>query len=199
MTKQVVIIHGGTTFNSKKEYLEYLENQTIDIERLKPGYDWKQTVQEQLGDQFSVLCVKMPNSTNSQYNEWKLWFENLLTVLNKELILVGHSLGAVFLAKYLSEHLIDNSITKLILVAPPYSDTKEEPLASFKIKGNLHKIDQQVPKIYIFHSKDDVVVPYQDALIYEKNLNNSELISFDNRQHFNQENFPELVAVINKP
>jgi predicted alpha/beta hydrolase family esterase len=196
MAKQVVIIHGGTTFDNRKEYLAYLENQTIDIERLKPGYDWKLTLSEHLGGNYIVLCPKMPNSTNANYKEWTIWFENILSVINKDIILIGHSLGGIFLAKYLSEHLIDNNISKLILVAAPFTDTPEESLGSFRLKTNLSKIQQQVNNIVLIHSKDDPVVPFNDSLEYKKQLKDAKLITFDNRQHFNQQEFTELAELI---
>lgn len=198
MKKQVLIIHGGTTFNNKKDYLNYLESQTIDIDRIMPGYDWKLTLGDDLGENYSVLTPKMPNSTYAKYSEWKIWFENILTVLNKEIILIGHSLGGIFLAKYLSENLIDNKITKLILIAAPFSDTPEEPLASFSLGSDFSKINQQVQKTYILHSTDDPVVPFSDSKLYNNKLTKSCIIAFKDKKHFNQESFPELVELLRK-
>jgi predicted alpha/beta hydrolase family esterase len=199
MKKQVLIIHGGTTFENKAEYYKYLENQTIDIERIAPGYDWKMTIQDDLGEDYAVLCPKMPNSTYAIYQEWKIWFENLLTILDEDLILVGHSLGGIFLAKYLSEHLIDNKISKLILVAAPFTETADEPLASFKLGKNLNNLDKQVSSIFIIHSKDDPVVPFSDSLLYAENLKNAEHISFKDKKHFNSEKFTDLAKIIKQP
>ncbi|MCB9839832.1 alpha/beta hydrolase [Candidatus Nomurabacteria bacterium] len=198
MRTQVLIIHGGTTFDNKKQYLEYLESQTIDINRIKPGYDWKVTLQDNLGKNYEVLSPKMPNNTYAQYNEWKLWFENLLTVVNKDLILIGHSLGGIFLAKYLSEHLIDNNILSLLLIAAPFKSNPNETLGSFELKKQLYNITKQTKNISLVHSQDDPVVPYNDALLYEKELPGAKLISFKDKQHFNQQLFPELSDIIKK-
>jgi predicted alpha/beta hydrolase family esterase len=70
----------------------------------------------------------MPNTMNAKYGEWKVWFEKYFSHIHgiehhasakttleriaekkehekdlKKLVLVGHSLGAIFLMKYLSE------------------------------------------------------------------------------------------------
>lgn len=196
MKTQVVIIHGGTTYDTYSDYLQYLKETNIDIERLKPGFDWKQSLQHDLGDAYEVLAPRMPNSTNAQYSEWKLWFNNILTVTNKNIILVGHSLGGVFLAKYLSEETVIKNIMKLILVAAPYTDTPEESLASFKLKRKLTNVSAQAKAIVLIHSTDDPVVPYSDLAEYAQQLPTAQTVVFEDRQHFNQEQFKELAQII---
>ena len=46
----------------------------------------------------------MPNSMNARYKEWKIMFNKFLPFFKNNLVLVGHSLGGIFLAKYLSEN-----------------------------------------------------------------------------------------------
>lgn len=198
MKTQVLIIHGGTTFDKYSDYKNYLKNTVIDIERLKPSYDWKQSVQQDLGDEYEVLAPRMPNSTNAKYAEWKLWFTNVLAVTNKNIVLVGHSLGAIFLAKYLSEEAVNKNILKLILIAAPYTDTPEESLASFRLKRKLTNVSAQAKTIYLLHSTDDPVVPFSDMAEYAKRLPTAQSVVFEDRQHFNQEYFPILAQIISQ-
>jgi hypothetical protein len=46
----------------------------------------------------------MPNPMNARYNEWKILFKKIVLLLDDNVILIGHSLGAIFLVKYLSEN-----------------------------------------------------------------------------------------------
>ena len=58
-------------------------------------------LQEQLPE-FKVIKPEMPNKDMARYSAWKLWFEKHLPFLDSEkLIVIGHSLGAMFLIKYL--------------------------------------------------------------------------------------------------
>lgn len=196
MKTQVVIIHGGTTFETYSDYLQYLKETKIDIERLKPGFDWKQSIQHDLGDAYEVLVPRMPNGTSAKYSEWKLWFNNILAVTNKNIVLVGHSLGGVFLAKYLSEDTVNKSILKLILVAAPFTDTPEESLASFKLKRKLTNVSAQAKTIVLIHSTDDPVVTFGDMTEYSNRLPTAQTVVFEDRQHFNQEQFKELAKII---
>jgi predicted alpha/beta-fold hydrolase len=47
----------------------------------------------------------MPNKLNARYHEWKIFFEGILSKLDREdeITLVGGSLGGCFLLKYFSE------------------------------------------------------------------------------------------------
>lgn len=70
MKKAVVIIHGGTAFETYEEYWRYLESVELTIEKLNK-IGWKDTLKEKLPD-FEVLYPKMPNVFNARYKEWKL-------------------------------------------------------------------------------------------------------------------------------
>jgi len=169
------------------------------LERIKAARDWKDTLQEKIGDDFDVFVPNMPNKTNARYDEWKIWFEKIIDKLEDNLILIGHSLGGTFLAKYLSENNLSKKIKALILVSSPHDDKDlAEPLAEFNIKLSLKKLVKQCPKIYLINSKDDPAVPESELEKYKKELPGAEVIVFEDRGHFWQEEFPELVELIKK-
>ncbi len=85
-----------------------------------------------LGNKFDVLLPKMPNPSNAKYNEWKIIFNKISKLLEKNVILIGHSLGAIFLIKYLSENKFPKKILATLLISPPYDDDgMEESLGDF--------------------------------------------------------------------
>ena len=105
MKKQVVVIHGGDTFETYEEYLNFLRGYEIDIERYKSDKrDWKPWLRQRLGSDYEVILPIMPNKTNARFDEWKIWFEKFIPFLHDNVLLIGHSLGGTFLAKYLSEN-----------------------------------------------------------------------------------------------
>ncbi len=197
LVQQIVVIHGGTTFDSYEDYLSYLKNVEIDLERLKSKKGWKANLQEDLGDNFEVLIPQMPDRTNACYKEWKIWFERIITLLNENLIFIGHSLGGSFLAKYLSEEKIIKKIKATILVAAPFDDKdRKGSLADFRLPSSLVKFSEQGGMIYLIQSKDDPLVPFDQLSKYKKALPDAKTIIFDDREHFNQENFPEIIQII---
>src|SRR5688572_4980106 len=97
----VLIVHGGMTFKSEKDYLKYLKTKKVSLAK-KPF--WEGALQEDLGRKFSVTMPRMPLSDNAKYRDWKILFERYLALQGRNYILIGASLGGVFLAKYLSEN-----------------------------------------------------------------------------------------------
>jgi len=149
-----------------------------------------------LGDTYEVLTPRMPNSNNAKYIEWKIWFEKLFPFLYGEVILVGHSLGASFLAKYLSEEQFPKKILATLLIAGPYDSDGDRPMVEFTLPNSLALFEEQGGTISLYHSKDDPVVAFSELSKYQKALPNAKITSFEDRRHFNQESFPEIVIDI---
>jgi uncharacterized protein len=197
MKRQVVVIHGGTSFDSYEDYIAFIKTRELTLEKLRESYDWKASLQRELGDDFDVLQPRMPNGTNARFEEWKLWFERCAKLLDDGVILVGHSLGGIFLAKYLSENSFPKKIKATVLVAAPFDDVStDEKLTEFALPASLEKFAEQGGSIHIVHSKDDPVVPFHDVAKYLNQLTEARDFVFDDRGHFNQEEFPELIRLI---
>ena len=196
MKKQVVIIHGADTFATYEEYISFLKNFTIDTLDYFTKKGWKDSLQKELGEEFEVIAPKMPNKWNARYVEWKIWFEKLIPLLNSEVVFVGHSMGGMFLAKYLSENAFSKKIKGVFLVASPYSAKDSGYVADFMLPEDLDSLNKQAAQVYMYHSEDDTVVPFNEFIQYKKKLPNTHAISFKDRGHFNQEFFPEIVRDI---
>lgn len=197
MKQQVFVIHGGTSFDTYEDYLDFIRTRDLDLEKLRHRFDWKVSLQAELGDTYDVLQPKMPNGTNVRYQEWCIWFERCASLLEDDVILIGHSLGGIFLAKYLSENIFGKRIKATILVAAPYGDTDTvESLREFMLPQSLEKFQVQGGPIYLLQSKDDPVVPYVQVEEYQRALPSAHTKIFDDKGHFNQEEFPELVELV---
>src|SRR3989344_379304 len=179
MKKQVVVIHGGDTFETYEKYLNFLRSFEIDSLDYFTDKGWESGLQEKLGGDFQVIRPKMPNKINAKYLEWKIWFEKLIPLLNPEVILVGHSMGGIFLAKYLAENTFPKKILGTFLVSAPYeSHDPEESFADFILPINLKKLEEQGGTIYLYHSKNDDVVPFTELEKYKKQLPNATCRTF---------------------
>lgn len=196
MKQQVVVIHGGDAFEKYEDYLAYLKSSEISLEKLK-SKGWKSNLAEDLGSDFDVILPRMPNSLNARYMEWKIWFEKIVPLLEENILLVGHSMGGIFLARYLSENTLDKKIKAVFLVAAPFY-TKDAPCVDFYVPDLLDGLKKQAEKIFLYHSKDDPVVPFEDVEKYKKELPEARVQIFEDRGHFNEEHFPEIVNEIQK-
>jgi predicted alpha/beta hydrolase family esterase len=196
MAQQILLVHGGETFATYDDYIQYLEARSVALERMKPWVYWKTTLQEDLGDAYEVLSPSFPCKDNAKYREWKIHFERILPLLSDGVILVGHSLGGNFLAKYLSENDSPIRIRAALLLAAPYEDTSDYSLADFALPASLERFAAQAEQVILFHSKDDPVVPFADLAKYRAALPNAVCHELDAKNHFLIEEFPELIDAL---
>lgn len=193
---QVIAIHGGTTFTSYDDYLEYLRTKSVSLDRLTYKPMWRELLQQNLGDEYQVLLPAMPNKTNARYAEWKLWFDNLTQVFTDDCILIGHSLGALFLAKYVSENVFPRKIKATILIATPFQDETDEDLTDFKLESISDLFRDQAGKVMLFNGDNDPVISQEDVALYKKYLPQAEFHTLSAPDHFMRVEFPELIETI---
>jgi len=194
--KQVIVIHGGTAFANYDDYLNYLATKPVQADRMTFKPMWKELLQENLGDGYQVLLPAMPNKTNARYAEWKLWFDNVTQIITDDCILIGHSMGAVFLAQYLSYNKFPRRIKATILIATPYDDESEEDLVDFKFDGITELFKSQAGKVVIINGNDDPVISAHDIQRYHDGIPDAEFITISAPDHFMRIEFPELTAII---
>ncbi len=197
--KQIFIIHGGKTFPNRKDYLNHLRNKKVFLEKKKK---WRnEYLDKELGNKFKIIRPRMPCKKNARYEEWKIYFERYFPFLKDGIILIGYSLGGIFLAKYLSENKFSKKISGIYLIATPFDDSinKEKLCGGFRLKDNLSLIEENCQNIKLFFSEDDDIVPVSHAQKYKNKLKESEVIICKNKNgHFQVSEFPELVEYIKK-
>ncbi len=194
---QVLVIHGGMTFKNDKDYLRYLKTRKV-LNKRKVSWTGAY-LEKSLGNKFEVIAPRMPLQDNAKYRDWKILFERYLTLLSGRFLLIGSSLGGIFLAKYLSENTLPKKSLGTFLVCPPFDNTlPEEDLAGgFDLKSNLSRLEENSKNLFLLFSKDDDVVPVAHADKYAAKLKKARIIVYKSKNgHFQISTFPEIVKLI---
>jgi predicted alpha/beta hydrolase family esterase len=196
-TTQVFIIHGGMTFKNKKDYLKFLKTREVSIEK---KISWAgDYLDEKLGKDFEIIRPRMPLQDDAKYGDWKINFERFFPKLRNNVILIGSSLGGIFLAKYLSENKFPKKILSIYLICPPFDNTLtgEDLVGGFNLKSDLTMLDKSSKKLRLFFSKDDDVVPASHMEKYKKKLKKADFVIFESKNgHFKISEFPEIIKII---
>lgn len=201
MKKQVVLIKGWEAKENYKDFYDFVEKQEFDpYKEVKKR--WNRNLAETLWEDYEVLEVPIFDKYFADYKSWKICFEKVFPFLKTDVIFVWHSMWGIFLAKYFEEEnnkeLLEKT-KKIILVAPPFKDDKNEVLWTFNFKNkNFKKLKQIQEKITILGSKDDFVVPFDDIEDYMKVLPKIKYIISENYGHYLWEEVPEIIEEIKK-
>lgn len=197
--KQVILIRGGESFKSDEDFYEYLKQEKLDPYRASNR--WSVHLDLDLGNKYEVILPNMPARENGKYEAWKIWFEKHFEFLKEEVVLIGYSLGGTFLLKYLSENPFPKKIAQLHFVAPwigtKLSTLEDIDTFAFDV-GNLHLIKDKATAVHVWQSKDDFVVPFTDGETVHSNIPGSQFYVFEDRNHFIQNEFHELLEVIKR-
>jgi predicted alpha/beta hydrolase family esterase len=127
------------------------------------------SLQEALGAAYNVRYPKMPDEDTPDFG-WGRQIGEEISAINEEVVLVGHSLGASMLLKYVSEHKVYNQIAGLFLISTPFWTGDKEWKKGLMLRENFaDTLPPDIP-IFLYHSKDDEEVSVAHLAIYAKKL-----------------------------
>jgi len=197
---QVLVIHGGDAFSHDEHemYLDAIRKKQVRLD-YSPARKWKETLGQKLGRGWQVINPVMPGRDNAKYEAWKIFFEKHLDLLRPGALLIGHSLGGIFLAKYIAENGLpeEKEIRGVIMVAATHhGENPNATLYSFELPNDMSKLAALGPKVTLMHSRDDTVVWWADFEAYCKDLPDAKKMEFDDYGHFSVKAFPEIREVV---
>jgi uncharacterized protein len=198
--KQLLFIRWWQVFDTKEAYHETLK--AFDIQQKKQKWR-RERLFHSVDGYYECICPNMPNQQSAEYEAWKIWFEKYLTLLNdEELVLIGWSLWAIFLLKYLSEEGFSKKIDQLHIVSAAYTnewmETHSERLDTFSYDvERIWSIQDLCESIFLYHGKNDDLIPFRQGEYIAQKLPQATFEVFETRGHFRPyPAFPELLENI---
>ena len=180
MRKRVLFIHGGGEG-------AYEEDRKLAA-----------SLRDALGTAYDVQVPKMPNEDRPVYEAWRERITKELDALEGEVILVGHSLGASVMLKYLFEGEVEKPVAGLFLVASPYWGAEDWEVDEYALREDFAS---KIPKemlVFLYHSRDDEVVPFAHAALYAEKLPRATVQEFDDRGHQFDDDLSEVARDIGR-
>ena len=124
---------------------------------------------EALGSAYSVHYPFLSNDSSPDFGRRKQIGKEISS-LKGEIILVGHSLGASMLLKYLSESEVKKNIAGIFLISTPFWSGQEDWKQGLKLHEDFpNKLPKNVP-IFLYHCRDDEEVPFAHLSLYAQKL-----------------------------
>jgi predicted alpha/beta hydrolase family esterase len=139
----------------------------------------------------------MPLEEDAGYLDWKAQIAAELASLEDEVILAGHSVGGSILLKFLSEEQVAISIPGLYLIAVPYFGGDENwNYEALTLLPDFPEKLPRIPRIYLYHSRDDEIVPFAHLALYAAKLPQATTREFDGRGHQFRNDMAEIASDI---
>ncbi len=151
-----------------------------------------------------VYIPDFPTPENQTLDNWLKVFKNYHAFFGENSILIGHSLGTVFILNLLEQ--IEIQIKAAFFIAP-FQDFLEhekiDPLIVTFIKKNFNwnKITSNCAQFFIYYSDDDQYIPLEQPRTVATKLRTQNIKLFHKAGHFNLDTgystFPKLLDDIN--
>ena len=141
------------------------------------------SLRDALGTSYDVRYPEMPAADRPGYETWKGQIAKELAALDGKVILVGHSLGASVLLKYLSEEEVEKTVAGLFLVAAPYWGAEDWEVEEYELREDFASTLPGRLPVFFYHSRDDELVPFGHLALYQAKLPKATVRELDGRGH----------------
>ena len=142
-----------------------------------------ESLRDALGGGYETRYPKMPEEESPTYAAWRDRIAGELAELDGEVFLVGHSLGASILLKYISEDRPVTPIAGMFLVAPPYWGVEDWEVDEYVLQDDFGSTFPENLPMFFYHSRDDEWVPFAHLAIYAEKVPQARFRGFDGRGH----------------
>ncbi len=178
MKKRVLFVHGAGGYEEDKKLVANLR--------------------DELGAAYDVRYPKMPDEDSPEYEAWEDQIAKELAALDGEVILVGHSLGASILLKFLSEEKVEKPVAGIFLIAPPYWGAEDWEVGEYELRKDFASTLPKGLPIFFYHSRDDEWVPFVHLGLYTEKLPQATVREFDGRGHQFNDDLSEIARDIKR-
>ncbi len=127
------------------------------------------SLKEALGNHYEVHYPPLPTEATPDFGRIKQ-IEEEISRISGDIILVGHSLGASMLLKYLTEKEIKKRNLGVFLISTPFWEGDEDWKQGLRLQDNFpERVPGDVP-IYLYHCREDEEIPFEHIEQYEQKL-----------------------------
>src|SRR5215207_9259742 len=141
------------------------------------------SLRDALGAAYDVRYPEMPDADRPEYEIWKDQIAEELSTLDGDVTLVGHSLGGSILLKYLSKEEVEKPVTGMFLLASPCWGAEDWEVGEYELQKDFASKLPEGLLVFLYHSRDDEVVPFAHLALYEAKLSQATVRKFDGRGH----------------
>lgn len=144
---------------------------------------------------FDVVCPQLPEPENPDPDAWTKALLEVAAPLDKDTIIVGHSLGGAAALKLLEAAEARTTPHALVLIATPWMIRDEKFRGFFMSELDFEVLMWRASKIVVVHAKDDAIIPFEHGKRLAAALH-ARLVDPDEGGHFQGAEYPVILDTI---
>ncbi|MEQ8337642.1 MAG: alpha/beta fold hydrolase [Cyclobacteriaceae bacterium] len=180
MNAEIIYIHGAGIQGPKSESRLLLKDLMREVD-----------------DGLEIHAPEMPNPMNPDCVAWMDVLDATIHKLDGRIILIGHSLGASVILKYLTERAVEINIESVLLMGTPFWGNSNWKSNDFRLDLNHLERLSAFDSIHFFHGVDDDVVPASHLDDYLQLIPHAHGQLVEGADHYLRNHIPSMVSLIN--
>jgi predicted alpha/beta hydrolase family esterase len=151
---------------------------------------------DQLGAGYEIRFPTMPNEDSPDDDVWSARLAEELATMGEGVAVVGHSAGAATLLMFLADKKPKQALTGIFLIGAPFFGEGGWDCGDFELPKNLSaRLPEGVP-VFLYHGRDDEIVPFGHVELYAKALPQAVVRRLDGRNHQLNDDLSEVASDI---
>lgn len=142
-----------------------------------------ESLRQALGHGYDLHYPRMPDEADPNVERWKRAIARALSSMPGEVILVAHSVGGSLLLRYLADEAARRPVAGLFLLAAPSWDADRWSFDDLRLPQDLAERLSPVPRIVLYHCRDDEVVPFAHLALHAQRLPRAQVRALDHGGH----------------
>ncbi len=143
-----------------------------------------------------VIAPDLPNPEEPDPEEWTKVLVEKVGVVDDETIVVGHSLGAAMVLRFLEAAEARSAPRGCVLVSAPWMIGDERLRGFFMSELDFDVLMWKASRFVVIHSKDDKVIPFDHAEKYASVLHAKLVEGQPGDEHFQGAEYPVILKAV---
>jgi predicted alpha/beta hydrolase family esterase len=149
-----------------------------------------------LGADTRLAAPIMPKPDEPDGAAWEAALGDHIRNQQAPLVLVGHSLGASVMFKYLADHGMPSGLAGVISIAAPFCGMQDWE-REWRLPEGFEARLADLPRVALYHSRDDDEIPVSHVDRYAEAMPNALVHKVDGRGHlFDDGNAADIIGDI---
>jgi uncharacterized protein len=142
------------------------------------------SLREKLGPGYVLHYPMMPDEANPDYGAWTRCIGEEVARLGNDVVLVGHSIGASVLIRFLTAGALRQSVAGVFLIAAPFwHDHEVWRWMEAELPADAADMLPSAVPVFLYHGREDEIVPFSHLELYTKTFPRAIVRALDGRDH----------------
>ena len=136
-----------------------------------------------LGPDFQVHYPVMPDEADPNDGTWRAEIRRQLEKIGGDTLLVGHSIGAFVLVRFMMRDRPTSRLPGLFLIATPFVGEGGWQMGDLALPDDFGEVLPSGVPICLYHARDDEIVPFAHLGLYRQKIRQATIRELESGGH----------------